>query len=164
MGVPIPMLFIPIFGILAYLRLSDSLTGLTLIFVAISIPFTVYLLTGFFASLPSELEAAAALDGCSDFQTFRHVMLPLAMPGVATAAIFNFIWLWNEYQLSLVILNSPDNRTLPLGLYSLQNAMQYTSDWPGLFAGVSIVMIPTIIVYAVLSEKMISGITMGAVK
>ena len=164
MGVPIPMLFIPIFGILAYLRLSDSLTGLTLIFVAISIPFTVYLLTGFFASLPSELEAAAALDGCSDFQTFRHVMLPLAMPGVATAAIFNFIWLWNEYQLSLVILNSPDNRTLPLGLYSLQNAMQYTSDWPGLFAGVSIVMIPTVIVYAVLSEKMISGITMGAVK
>ena len=164
MGVPIPMLFIPIFGILAYLRLSDSLTGLTLIFVAISIPFTVYLLTGFFASLPSELEAAAALDGCSDFQTFRHVMLPIAMPGIATAAIFNFIWLWNEYQLSLVILNSPDNRTLPLGLYSLQNAMQYTGDWPGLFAGVSIVMIPTVIVYAVLSEKMISGMTMGAVK
>lgn len=164
MGIPIPMLFIPIFGILAYLRLSDSLTGLTLVFVAISIPFTVYLLTGFFASLPSELEAAALLDGCSDFQAFLHVMLPIALPGVATAAIFNFIWLWNEYQLSLVILNSPDNRTLPLGLYSLQNAMQYTSDWPGLFAGVSIVMIPTIIVYGVLSEKMISGMTMGAVK
>ncbi len=164
MGIPIPMLFIPIFGILAYLRLSDSLTGLTLVFVAISIPFTVYLLTGFFASLPSEIEAAALLDGCSDFQAFLHVMLPIALPGVATAAIFNFIWLWNEYQLSLVILNSPDNRTLPLGLYSLQNAMQYTSDWPGLFAGVSIVMIPTIIVYGVLSEKMISGMTMGAVK
>ena len=164
MGVPIPMLFIPVFGILAYLRLSDSLTGLTLIFVAISIPFTVYLLTGFFASLPSELEAAALLDGCSEFQTFRYVMLPIAMPGVATAAIINFIWLWNEYQLSLVILNSPENRTLPLGLYSLQNAMQYTSDWPGLFAGVSIVMVPTVIVYAVLSEKMISGMTMGALK
>lgn len=164
MGIPIPMLFIPIFGILAWLRLSDSLTGLTIVFVAISIPFTVYLLTGFFASLPSELEAASLLDGCSDFQTFRYVMLPMAMPGVATAAILNFIWLWNEYQLSLVILNSPENRTLPLGLYSLQNAMQYTSDWPGLFAGVTIVIIPTILVYAILSEKMISGMTMGAVK
>jgi ABC-type glycerol-3-phosphate transport system permease component len=164
MGIPIPMLFIPVFGILAWLRLSDSLTGLTFVFIAISIPFTVYLLTGFFASLPSELESAALLDGCSDFQIFRHVMLPMAMPGIATASILNFIWLWNEYQLSLVILNSPTNRTLPLGLYSLQNAMQYTSDWPGLFAGVTIVIIPTILVYAVLSEKMISGMTMGAVK
>ena len=63
-----------------------------------------------------------------------------------------------------MILNSPENRTLPLGLYALQNAMQYTSDWPGLFAGVTIIIIPTIVVYAVLSERMISGITMGAVK
>lgn len=164
MGVPIPMLFIPIFGILALLRLSDSLTGLTIVFVAVSIPFTVYLLTGFFASLPSELENAARMDGCSDFQVFLHVMLPLAGPGVATASILNFIWLWNEYQLSLVILNSPENRTLPLGLYSLQNAMQYTGDWPGLFAGVTIIVIPTILVYAVLSERMIAGVTMGAVK
>ena len=164
MGVPIPMLFIPIFGLLAFLRLSDSLTGLTLVFVAISIPFTVYLLTGFFASLPSELESAALLDGCSDFQVFWHVMLPMAGPGMATASILNFVWLWNEYQLSLVILNSPENRTLPLGLYSLQNAMQYTSDWPGLFAGVTIVVVPTIVVYAVLSERMIAGVTMGAIK
>lgn len=163
-GVPIPMLFIPIFGILAWLRLSDSLTGITLVFVAVSIPFTVYLMTGFFASLPSELESAALLDGCSDYQVFRHVMLPMAMSGVATAAILNFIWLWNEYQLSLVVLNSPENRTLPLGLYALQNAMQYTSDWPGLFAGVTIIIIPTIVVYAVLSERMIAGITTGAVK
>ncbi|MET3901026.1 N-acetylglucosamine transport system permease protein [Devosia sp. UYZn731] len=164
MGIPIPMLFIPIFGILSYLRLSDSLTGLSLVFIAISIPVTIYLLTGFFASLPSELEAAAVLEGCNDFQVFWHVMLPLAMPGVLTALILNLIWLWNEYQLSLVILNSPQNRTLPLGLYSLQNAMQYTGDWPGMFAGVTIVIIPTIIAYALLSEKMIAGMTMGAVK
>lgn len=164
MGIPIPMLFIPIFGILSYLRLSDSLTGLSLVFIAISIPVTIYLLTGFFASLPSELESAAVLEGCNDFQVFWHVMLPLAMPGVLTALILNLIWLWNEYQLSLVILNSPDNRTLPLGLYSLQNAMQYTGDWPGMFAGVTIVIIPTIIAYALLSEKMIAGMTMGAVK
>jgi len=164
MAIPIPMLFIPIFSILAALRLTDSLTGVSFVFVAISIPFTVYLLTGFFASLPSELESAAVLDGCSDYQVFRHVMLPMAMPGLATAAILNFIWLWNEYQISLVLLNSPENRTLPLGLYALQNAMQYTNNWPGLFAGVTIIIVPTILVYAVLSERMISGMTMGAVK
>lgn len=164
MGIPIPMLFIPIFGVLSFFRLTDSLTGLSLVFIAISIPVTIFLLTGFFASLPSELESAAVLEGCTDFQVFRHVMLPMAMPGVLTALILNLIWLWNEYQLSLVILNSPDNRTLPLGLYSLQNAMQYTGDWPGMFAGVTIVIIPTIIAYALLSEKMIAGMTMGAVK
>jgi len=164
MAIPIPMLFIPIFSLLAWLKLNDSLTGISLIFVATSIPFTVYLLTGFFASLPRDLESAAVLDGCSDYQVFRYVMLPMAMPGIATAAILNFIWLWNEYQLSLVLLNSPENRTLPLGLYALQNAMQYTNNWPGLFAGVTIIVIPTILVYAVLSERMISGMTMGAVK
>ena len=164
MGIPYPLLFIPLFGILTVLRLINTLPGLMLVYVSLSIPFTVFLLTGFFATLPKELEEAALIDGCSNWQTFWHVMLPLASPGVLTAAIFNGIGLWNEYQLALVFINNPDNRTLSLGLYSMQNAMQYTGDWPGLFAGVVIVMIPTIFLYVILSEKMISGITMGAVK
>ncbi|UCC54122.1 MAG: carbohydrate ABC transporter permease [Anaerolineaceae bacterium] len=164
MGIPFPLLFIPLFAILTFMRLINTLPGLMLVYVALSIPFTVFLLTGFFATLPKELEEAALIDGCSNWQTFWHVMLPLASPGVITAAIFNGIGLWNEYQLALVFINNPDNRTLSLGLYSMQNAMQYTGDWPGLFAGVVIVMVPTILLYIFLSEKMISGITMGAVK
>ncbi len=164
MGIPFPLLFIPLFAILTFIRLINTLPGLMLVYVALSIPFTVFLLTGFFATLPKELEEAALIDGCSNWQTFWHVMLPLASPGVITAAIFNGIGLWNEYQLALVFINNPDNRTLSLGLYSMQNAMQYTGDWPGLFAGVVIVMVPTILLYIFLSEKMISGITMGAVK
>ena len=164
MGIPYPLLFIPLFSILTLLRVINTLPGLMLVYVSLSIPFTVFLLTGFFATLPKELEEAALIDGCSNWQTFWHVMLPLASPGVLTAAIFNGIGLWNEYQLALVFINNPDNRTLSLGLYSMQNAMQYTGDWPGLFAGVVIVMIPTILLYIFLSEKMISGITMGAVK
>lgn len=165
MGVPMPLLFVPIFVIMTSLRLGDTLSGLTLVYVALSIPFTIYVLEGFFSSLPSELEAAAIVDGCSDFQVFRHVMLPLAMPGVATVAILNFIGLWNEYQWSLVLLNDPDKRTVSLGIYSLITSMQYSGgDWTGLFAGVTIVMLPTIILFIVLSEKMISGITMGGVK
>ena len=164
MGIPFPLLFIPLFGILTLLRVINTLPGLMLVYVSLSIPFTVFLLTGFFATLPRELEEASLIDGCSNWQTFWHVMLPLASPGLLTAAIFNGIGLWNEYQLALVFINNPDNRTLSLGLYSMQNAMQYTGDWPGLFAGVVIVMIPTILLYIILSEKMISGITMGAVK
>jgi N-acetylglucosamine transport system permease protein len=163
-GIPIPLIFIPVFMLLAWLRLTDSLTGLSIIFVAVSLPFTVYLMTGFFASLPRELEDAAIIDGCSGSQVFWHVMLPLARPGLLTAFIINFIWLWNEYQLSLTIINSGEKRTLALGLYALQNALQYTSDWPGLFAGVTITIIPTLLLYAVLAEKMIAGLTTGAVK
>lgn len=163
-GIPIPLLFIPLFIITTTLKINNTLFGLGTLFIALSLPFTVFMLTGFFASLPVELEEAAIVDGASDFQVFFRVMLPLGMPGLITAAIFNFIGLWNEYQLALVFLNDPDKSTLSLGLYSLSNGMEYTGDWVGLMAGVVIVMIPTIILYIFLSEKMISGITMGAVK
>ena len=163
-GIPLPLLFIPLFVILTSLQINNTLIGLGVLFVALSLPFTVYMLTGFYGSLPVELEEAAIIDGASDFQVFFRVMLPLGMPGLITAAIFNFIGLWNEYQLALVFLNDPNKSTLSLGLYSLSNGMEYTGDWVGLMAGVVIVMIPTIILYVILSEKMISGITMGAVK
>lgn len=164
MGIPYPLLFIPLFAMLSQMKLISTIPGLILVYVCLSIPFTVYLLTGFFATLPKEMEEAAILDGCTNFQAFWHVMLPLASPGILTALIFNGIGLWNEYQLALIFLNHPDKRPLSLGLYSMQNSMQYTGDWPGLFAGVVLIMIPTIILYIFLSEKMISGITMGAVK
>jgi N-acetylglucosamine transport system permease protein len=165
MGVPIPLLFIPLAVLTTEMRLIDTLTGLGVVYVSVSLPFTIYVLQGFFSSLPSELEAAAIIDGCSDWQIFWHVMLPLAAPGAATVAILNFIGLWNEYQLSLVLINSPEKRTISLGIYSLIASMQYSGgNWPGLFAGVTIVMIPTIALYIFLSERMISGITMGGVK
>ena len=165
LGVPIPLLFVPLVVIMSTLRLGDSLSGLSLVYVALSIPFTIYVLLGFFSTMPSEFEWAARLDGCSDFQTFWHVMVPLALPGIATVSVLNFVGLWNEYQLSLVLLNSPENRTLSLGIYTLISSMQYSGgDWPGLFAGVTMVMLPTIILFIGMSERMISGITMGGMK
>jgi len=165
MGVPIPLLFVPIAVIMSSLNLTDSLFGLGIIYVAVSLPFTIFVLQGFFSSLPSELDSAALLDGCSDWQIFWHVMLPLAKPGVATVSILNFVWLWNEYQLALVLIDSPGNRTISLGMYSLITSMKFSGgNWAGLFAGVTIVMIPTITLFIFLSDKMISGITMGGVK
>ncbi len=164
MGIPVTLLLIPLFVIVTRMGVVNTLPGLILVYVTVSIPFTVYILTGFFASLPKELEEAGVIDGCTDFAVFSRIMLPLASPGLITAAIFNGISIWNEYLLVLVFVADSEKRTLSLGLYSLQNAMQYTGDWVGLFAGVCIVMVPTIILFIVLSERMISGITMGAVK
>jgi N-acetylglucosamine transport system permease protein len=164
MGIPFSLVIIPLFVIMTRLGLISTTPGLVIIYISLSIPFTVYLLTGFYYSLPKELEEAACLDGCNDFQVFRYVMMPLTSPGLITAAIFNGIGLWNEYQLVLVFMGDSTKRNLALGLYSMQNAMEYTGNWVGLFAGVCIIMIPTILLYIFLSEKMISGITMGAVK
>ena len=118
-GIPVPLLFIPLFIILARIKLINTLPGLALVYLAVSLPFTVYMLTGFFGSLPQELEDAAIIDGCSDVEVFSKVMLPLASPGLITAAIFNFIFLWNEYQLALVFLSNPNVKTLSLSLYVL---------------------------------------------
>lgn len=163
-GVPYPLLFIPLFAMLAGIKLINTLPGLILVYVSLSIPFTVYILTGFFSSLPQELEDAAVIDGCNEFDVFRRVMLPLASPGIITAAIFNFIGLWNEFQLALIFIQDPDKRPLSLSLYALKNAMTYSGDWAGLFAGVIIVIVPTVILFVLLSERMISGITLGSVK
>ena len=163
-GIPFPLLFIPLFALISGLKLLNTLPGLILIYVSLSIPFTVYILTGFFSSLPQELEDAAVIDGCNELDVFRRVMLPLASPGLITSAIFNFIALWNEFQLALIFIQDPDMRPLSLALYTLKNAMTYSGDWAGLFAGVVIVIVPTVVLFVLLSERMISGITLGSVK
>ena len=164
MGIPVQLLFIPLFKIMASLNLVNTLPGLIIVYTALSIPFTVFLLTGFFLSIPSELKDAAFIDGCNEFQSFFKIMVPMALPGIVTAAIFNFIALWNEYMLALVFISGKENKTLSLGLYSLYSSMQYSSDWVSIFAGSILVIIPTTIIFIILSEKLISGITLGAIK
>ncbi len=163
-GIPFPLVFIPLFAMMSRVGLVNNMLGLILIYVALSLPFSIFILTGFFVTLPKELEESARIDGCNDFQVFYRIMLPLASPGMLTVAIFNFIALWNEFQLALVFANTESTRPLSLGLYALRNALQYTGDWTALFAGVVLVMVPTIIVFVFLSDRMVSGITMGSGK
>jgi N-acetylglucosamine transport system permease protein len=164
MGVPGALLFIPLFLLLNSLHQSDTLQGLITVYVAFNLPFTIYLLTGFFATLPTELEESAIVDGASDWQVFYKIMLPLARPGIYTASIFNLVWCWKEFFWALVILVSGETRTLPLGLAALQASMIYSANWGALFAAVVIVMVPTLLLYIFASRRMIAGITMGAVK
>lgn len=163
-GVPGAMLIIPLFVIMSNLGLINTLHGLILIYTTVSIPFSMFVLTGFFKTLPTEFEEAARIDGCSEFGVFWRVMLPLASPGLITVAIFNFVAIWNEYALALVFIQDPAKMPLARGLYSIASSMIYTGNWVGLFAAVVIVMVPSIIAYILLSEHLIEGITAGALK
>jgi ABC-type glycerol-3-phosphate transport system permease component len=164
MGLPFQLILVPLFVLAARLRIADSLHGLIIIYVGVSIPFTILLLGGFFRTLPSELEDAAAIDGASEFSIFWRVMMPLAAPGIMTAAIFNVIGIWNEFLLALLIINTDRFRTLPIGVLNLRYSMQYTADWAGLFAAVVIVVLPLLVLYLILSERIMAGLTLGAMK
>jgi len=161
MGLPFQLIMVPLFVLLARLHIANTLQGLILTYIGVSIPFTILLLTGFFRTLPTELEDAAAIDGCSEFGIFWRVMMPLAGPGLFTAAIFNFVSMWNEFLLAMLIISNDKLRTLPLGIMSLRYSMQYTADWSGLFAAVVIAIIPSFLVYLALSERVMSGLTLG---
>jgi ABC-type glycerol-3-phosphate transport system permease component len=145
-------------------NLHDTHAGLIMIYVAASLPFTVFVLTAFFRTLPGELREAALMDGAGEYRTFWSVMMPIARPGLVTAAIFNFLGLWNEYLFGLVFLSSDRLKTLPLGLQAIGMQAQYKSDFGLLFAALVIAMVPTLLVYAVLQERLTQGITAGAVK
>jgi raffinose/stachyose/melibiose transport system permease protein/N-acetylglucosamine transport system permease protein len=164
MGVPYQLMMVPIFFILIDFGMLDKLTSLAVVYVALSIPFTVFLMMGFFKTLPHELEEAAYMDGCSPIKTFYSVMLPLGRPALVTAGIFNFVYLWNEYLLALCYISDQKKFTLPIGLNGLQGSMQYIGEWTPLLAGCIVVIIPTFIIYLALSRQIIEGLTMGAVK
>jgi len=164
MGIPGMMLIIPLFMLFLRLNLVGTLPGLIIIYVGTSIPFSVFFLTGFFSSLPSELEDAAMIDGSTEAQAFWKVMFPIAQPAIITLVIFNFIGLWNDYLWALIFVNTDKRRTLMLGVEAIMRAMRYTGNWAGMFAGIIILFLPTFILFVLLSEKIISGITAGAVK
>lgn len=142
----------------------DSRVGLSVLYAALSLPFTIFLLTAFFRSLPSELAEAAALDGATPLQIFTQIYFPLAAPGLATAAIFNFLGVWNEYNFALVFVTNPEFRTLPVGLYNLQVSQQYAVNWPAMFAGIVLLCLPTFAIFVALQEKIVAGLTVGGVK
>jgi raffinose/stachyose/melibiose transport system permease protein/N-acetylglucosamine transport system permease protein len=164
MSIPQVLLLVPLFMLLRRLLLLDKLLGVGLVYVVVNLPFTIFMLISFFVTLPGELEEAAAIDGASAFRTFRSVMLPLAGPGLSTAFIINFIWNWKEYFWPLVLISSDAKKTVSLGLYGLQGSMQYSADWVGLFAGCVIVMLPTLALYLLMSRRIMSGMTLGALK
>ncbi len=158
------LVVVPLFFLLKNLSMQDTMTGLIVVYIAYSLPFTIFVLTGFFQSIPNELAEAAYLDGCGHNATFWKIMLPLARPGVIVVGIFDAIGLWNEYPLAMVLLSSADNRTLPLGIADLAMNQNYQADWSALFAGMVWVMLPVIVVYWFFRERIQQAMLAGAVK
>lgn len=161
---PIFLALVPLFFLAKELQLLNSFLGLTLVYTAYSLPFTIFFLTGFFKTLPSELHEAALIDGANEYQVFFRVMLPLAQPGLVTMAIFNFLGMWNQYILPLVLMSERDKYVLPQGLSFMLHQQYYKSDWSALFAALTLIMIPTLVVYVIFQNQIQKGVTVGALK
>ncbi|GGO21776.1 carbohydrate ABC transporter permease [Micromonospora parathelypteridis] len=161
---PVFLALVPLFFVVQQLGLLGTYPGLILVYAAYAVPFTVFFLHAFFRTLPSEVAEAAFIDGCSHSGVFFRVMLPMARPGLVAVGIFNFLGLWNQYLLPLVLNPDPDRYVLAQGLAALSVSQGYRSDWSGLFAGLTIAMLPVLVAYVAFQRHIRAGMTAGAVK
>jgi N,N'-diacetylchitobiose transport system permease protein len=159
---PAEALLIPLFLQMKELQMLDSLIGLSLVYIAFSLPFAIWNLRGFVAAIPVELEEAAYLDGCSWFRMFRSVLLPLVAPGLVATAAFSFVMAWEEFAFALTFLSSKDKLTVGIGLQ--QYFGQNTNDWGGLMAASTLVTIPVVVIFVLAQRRLASGLVAGAVK
>jgi len=164
MGVPAVMIIMPLFSIATALKATGTRPTLVFLYIGMNIPFTIFYLLPFFKNLPSGLEEAAAVDGCSPIKTFWSIMFPLAQPGIITVTIFNFITIWNEFFISMIFANNAEIRPISVGLFNMVQGMKYSGHWGAMFASAVIVFAPTFILFVLLSNKIIASVTGGAMK
>lgn len=146
------------------LALLNNRFVLALIYASTAVPFTVYLLTNFFSSISKSYEEAAYIDGAGYYRTMMDIMIPMARPAVITVILFNFLSFWNEYILALTLMTDPSKRTLPVGLINLQQAARGAANYGRLYAGLVIVMIPTLIIYILVQKQLTEGMMVGGDK
>ena len=164
LGVPSVMIIMPLFSIISILKMGDSKLTLIILYVVTSIPFNIFYLIPCFSNISPTYEEAAAIDGCGPLRSFWTIVFPLAGSTVTTLVIFQFIGKWNEYFMALIFAGSTKNMSLSVALYQLIVAMTREGGWSGMFAAVSLVSAPTIILYILLSKKIIGGVTAGGLK
>jgi ABC-type glycerol-3-phosphate transport system permease component len=160
--VPYGVIAIPVFTVIVDLHLLNTLLGLVLVYTANAIPLGVFLMYSFFESIPDELEEAAQVDGCTPIGAFFRVVLPLARPGLATQLILTGTTVWNEYFMASLLIHQESLQTLPLGLVVFTS--RYGTDYPQLFAALTIVTLPMVVLYLGAQKQFISGLAAGAVK
>jgi multiple sugar transport system permease protein len=160
--VPGIALSLPLFFVYARLGIIDTHFGLILAYVALNVPFTIWLIDGFFRQVPKDLAEAAQIDGCTRWQAFWQVEFPLAGPGIASAGIFAFLTSWNEFALASQLTRSVNSKTLPVGL--LDYTAEFTIDWRGMCALAVVMIVPALILTFIVQKHLVSGLTSGAVK
>lgn len=159
--VPVVMLIIPLFVLMRQLGLIDTFVGVVMGHATFAIPFSVWMMTSYFNALPAELDEAALVDGATRWQTIRHVVLPLAMPGIVTTGIYIFVNSWNEY-LFAMMLSGQSIKTVTVALQSFIG--EFTVQWGLLTAGGTLIAIPVTILFLVIQRRLVGGLTAGAVK
>ncbi|MFF3440238.1 carbohydrate ABC transporter permease [Streptosporangium sp. NPDC002721] len=166
MTFPVFLALVPLFFVVKNLGLLDTHLGLILVYIAYSLPFTVFFLSAFFKTLPTSVAEAAMMDGCSHTRTFFQVMMPMAKPGLISITIFNILGQWNQYLLPIVLLtgNVEGKWVITQGVANISTSAGYEADWPGLFAALSMAIIPVMIIYIIFQRQIQSGLTSGAVK
>jgi N,N'-diacetylchitobiose transport system permease protein len=160
--VPVPALVIPLFLSLKSAHLLDSLVGLTLTYVALVLPFTIWTLRGFLHGIPVELEEAAMVDGASRARIMRSVLLPLVLPGLIATSVFAFITAWNDFLFAYVIMKDQSGYTLPVWLVSFSTSTG--TDYGGLIAASTLFALPVVVFFALVQRHLVEGMTAGAVK
>ena len=161
---PVFLALVPLFNLVNQLKMLNTFHGLIIVYIAYSLPFTIFFLTGFFKTLPTEIEESAIMDGANPYQVFFKVMLPMASPGLISMGIFNFLGMWNQYVLPLVLISDESKYMLSQGLAFMLFKQFYENDWSALFAALTIIMVPTLIVYITFQKQIQDGITTGALK
>lgn len=159
---PSTVVLIPLFGMFAKIGLIDTLAALVIVNVTFALPFSIWMLRSFFASIPKEIEEAAIMDGTPPTIILRRIMIPLIAPGIASVGIFAFISAWTEYVFASVLILSDAKRTVPVGFSGIIG--QYQIDWGLLLAGASLAVLPVVILFALVGRWFVSGLTEGAVK
>lgn len=158
--IPIHVTLIPVYTLTQNLGLYDTLAALFGPFIAFSLPITVYVLVQFFRQVPDSLLAAAEIDGAGPVRQFWSVLLPLSVPALSTVSIINFIFAWNEFIFALILLSSPDNLVLPLGLQAFSG--NFRIDVPGMMAALTLASLPTILFFLAAQERVVKGLAAGA--
>ena len=156
------LLAIPYSMVMAKLGLVNTRVGLIIVYLSFSVPYAVWMLVGFFKTVPLGIEEAARVDGANKFQTYIQIVLPLVMPGIVATAIYTFINAWNEFLYSLILINSTDKMTVSVALKSLQGAE--ILNWGDMMAASALVVIPSVIFFMFIQNKIAGGMTEGAVK
>ncbi len=162
MMIPVHCILIPVFTRFSKMHLTNSLTGLILPYLTLSLPITIFIMTGFFQSLPNELFESACIDGCSIYRSFTHIALPLARTGLFVTGLMTFVANWNELLLAMVFISDDNKKTLPVSLSKFVGP--YNTNYSQMFAAIVIAIIPTIVVYCMFSNQIVDGLTAGAVK
>ncbi len=161
-AVPGVALSLPLFIIMARAGIIDTHFGLILTYVALNVPFTIWLIDGFFRQVPRELAEAAEIDGCTRWQAFWRVEFPVARAGIASAGIFAFLTSWNEYALASQLTRSVNSKTMPVGL--LDFTSQFTLNWGGMCALAVLMILPALLLTFLVQKHLIAGLTFGGVK